>query len=323
MNSLRPERLDQFIGQPQAVSILKVLLSAARKRNDPIGHILLVGSPGLGKTSLARAIAHECGSRLVEIVGSAITSSKELTQVVLSVPERGVVFIDEIHCLRRYEETLYPVLEDGVIAEDTNEFGSLMKQLGLDSLKKAKTLRKLPPMTIIGATTMPGLLSSPLRARFGQSIHLEPYNLDDLDRILSAAVGKLDFALSGEMVRAISVRSRQTARTAVNHLLWVRDYLMSNGHKPTLKAVEEAFTLQGVDKYGLTKSDRMLLRLLAATDRPMGLDFMATSLGENEETVASMESYLVQEGFVCRTPRGRVIGAKGRELLQVAAGVST
>lgn len=318
MNALRPSSLDEFVGQPQARRILQVLIAAARKRGEPVPHLLMSSGPGLGKTTLGRLVAGEMGGRLVEVVGSAIKTPAEMTDRLTGLKEMDVLFVDEVHALARpVEEQLYSAMEDNVVAASQKGYDRLMKEIGLrGGGEPAKTLQRLPPFTLIAATTLLGLVSAPLRSRFVQIVELEPYSVEDLAQIVSAAAGKMEFALPDQVAHGIAARSRGTARVAIGHLKWYRDYVMADGGVATMEALEAAFLLKGVDAHGMTKADRQYLRCLAESGEPVGLETAAATVNDSRETIeASLEPFLLRQGLVQRTPRGRVITPRGREVL--------
>ena len=211
MTTIRPSTLNDFVGQEQARRILSVLISAAKKRGETVPHLLMSGPSGLGKTTLARIVAGEMNGRLVEMVGSSIKNPADLTHHLLQLKANDVLFIDELHTLpRRLEEILYPAMEDGVVAVEQRGFTDLMKQLGVAHNEKSVMTHKLPAFTFVGATTLLGLCSAPLRSRFRQLLELQPYTVAELQRIVSGTAMKLDFALPADLTLEIAKRSRGT-----------------------------------------------------------------------------------------------------------------
>src|ERR1035437_9640864 len=231
MNNIRPGSLAEFVGQQNARRILNVLITASKRRGEPVPHLLMSGQPGLGKTTLARIVASEMNGRLVEMVGSSLKNATEMTAQLLELRANDVLFIDEIHALhRKLEEVMYPAMEDRVITTAEAGFDDLMKQLGIrGSEKQSRKTHQLPAFTLIGATTLLGLTSAPLRSRFRQIIQLEPYSDVDLQQIIANAATKLAFDLPEELAAEIAKRSRGTARTAVSNLYWVRDVVQGDG----------------------------------------------------------------------------------------------
>ena len=216
MSAIRPASLADSVGQQNARRILSVLIVAAKWRNEPVPHLLMSGQVGLGKTTLSRIVASEMGGRLIEMVGSSLKNATETTAQLTELRADDVLFIDEIHALpRKLEEVMYPAREDGVITSTEAGFDDLMKQLGIrGGEKKSRKTHQLPAFTLVGATTLLGLTTAPLRSRFRQIITLEPYTDADLREIISNAATKLTFDLPAEVAQQIAVRSRGTARTA-------------------------------------------------------------------------------------------------------------
>jgi holliday junction DNA helicase RuvB len=321
MNGLRPQSLAQFVGQPAARKILGVLIAAARKRGEPVPHLLMSGPPGLGKTTLARIVASEMGGNLVEIVGSSVKHVGDMTHHLLQLKSHDVLFLDEIHALpRRLEEILYPAMEDGVVAADHSAFDGMMKQLGVHTESKTRTVHRLPPFTLVGATTMQGLVTAPLRSRFRQILELQPYSVDELQQIVTSTAAKLSFALPDALALEIAKRSRGTARIALSHLLWYRDVVQGDGGVATAELLSMAFEMRGVDGHGLTRTDRDYLRVLVESEDAQGVDTLAAALGESVETLTeSIEPYLLRCGYITRTPRGRTATERARQLFQEAA----
>lgn len=318
MNSFRPYTLDEFVGQPAAQRILTVLVTAAKRRNEPVPHLLMSGPPGLGKTTLARIVAYEMGGNLVEMVGSAVKNTHEMTNHLTHLKPNDVLFLDEIHALpRQVEEVLYGAMEDNTITTEQRGFNELMKQLGVAQGQKSVTTHKLPPFTLVGATTLLGLVTAPLRSRFRQILELQPYDTHELQRIVSNTATKLAFDLPTDLALEIAKRSRGTARVAVSNLLWLRDVTQGDGGVATMQLLELAFEMKGIDERGLTRTDREYLQRLVESEEPRGAGTLATALGESVETlIESVEPFLLQQGLVQRTPRGRLATAKARELFE-------
>jgi len=317
MPDIRPSTFDQFIGQDRPKRVLQILCQAARKRGGTVPHILLSGPPGLGKTTLARIVAHEMGGRLVETIASNLQYPDQLASLLSGLQEGDVFFIDEVHGLSRaVEEILYSAMEDRHISVVQPGFDSLMRAIGLPGKTETARTVDLPPFTLIGATTLQGLLSAPLRSRFIQALTLEPYSVQDLQRIVMNAASSLSFPVSPDSAYEIARRSRATARIAIGHLQWLTEFCTAGDRVPDMAAIEEAFALREIDVAGLTKLDRDYLRVLVETDGPVGIATLAATLGESADTLAqSVEPWLVREAYVRRTPRGRVAGEKARAVL--------
>jgi Holliday junction DNA helicase RuvB len=314
---IRPNTLSEFVGQQNARRILNVLITASKRRGEPVPHLLMSGQPGLGKTTLARIVASEMGGRLIEVVGSSLKNTAEMTAQLLELRANDVLFIDEIHALsRKLEEILYGAMEDGTITATEAGFDDLMKQLGIRNGDKSRKSHQLPPFTLIGATTLLGLTTAPLRSRFRQIIELEAYNDEELRTIITNAATKLAFDMPGEVSREIAIRSRGTARTAMSNLMWYRDYVQADGGVATMEALQAAFELKGIDRNGMTRTDREYLRRLIEADEPMGVETLASAIGEGVETLEeSVEPFLLRHGYINRTPRGRVATEKATQIL--------
>ena len=321
MNCIRPASLQEFVGQESARRILCVLITAAKRRNEPVPHLLMSGPAGLGKTTLARIVATEMSGRLVEMVGGAVKTAHDMTHHLLQLKPNDVLFIDEIHALpRKIEEVLYGAMEDGVVSIEQRGFNDLMKQLGVARGEKSVSTHQLPPFSLIGATTLLGLCSAPLRSRFRQTLELQPYEVNDLQRIVTSTATKLQFPLPDEITAEIARRSRGTARVAVSNLLWLRDVVQGDGGVATMELLHQAFQMKDIDENGLTRIDREFLRWLVESPEPVGVETMAATLGESVETLTeSIEPFLLREGYISRTPRGRVTTEKARQLFQEAA----
>ena len=296
---LRPRRLDEFIGQPALKAQIEISIRAAADRNEALDHVLLAGPPGLGKTSLARIIAEELQVPFVQTAGPALERKAEIAAFLTDLEPRSVFFVDEIHRLpRAVEETFYPAMEDG----------QLPITLGVGAGAKVVTL-DLPPFTLIGATTRSGLLTTPLRDRFGIQHRLDHYGADDLAAIVVRSAKVLNIAIHLDGARAIAERCRGTPRVANRLLKRVRDYaqLHADGSIDAQTAYD-ALDLLEVDHEGLDRLDREILTTICERfgGGPVGLSTLAVAVQEEQDTVEDVyEPYLLQRGFITRTPRGR------------------
>jgi len=297
--SLRPRRLDDFVGQASVRQQLAVSIEAAAARGDALDHVLLAGPPGLGKTSLAQIVAAELGVPFVQTAGPALERKGDVAAFLTALEPRAVFFVDEIHRLpRALEETFYPAMEDGQLPITVGQ-GAGARVVTLD----------LPPFTLVGATTRAGLLTTPLRDRFGIQHRLEHYEPEQLARIVARSAGLLGIAVDPEGAHAIAARSRGTPRVANRLLKRVRDYAEVRGDGTVTAAVAgHALDLLEVDHEGLDRLDRELLRAVCELfgGGPVGLSTLAVAVGEEQDTVEDVyEPYLLQRGFIERTPRGR------------------
>jgi Holliday junction DNA helicase RuvB len=297
--SLRPRRLDDFVGQEAIREQLAVSIAAAVSRGDALDHVLLAGPPGLGKTSLAQILAAELGVSFVQTAGPALERKGDVASFLTALEPRAVFFVDEIHRLpRALEETFYPAMEDGV----------LPITVGQGAGARIVTL-PLPPFTLIGATTRTGLLTTPLRDRFGIQHRLEHYGPDDLARIVMRSARLLGVAIEDAGAVAIARRSRGTPRVANRLLRRVRDFAeVRHGGLVTEPVAADALDLLQVDEEGLDRLDREILRAICEKfgGGPVGLSTLAVCVGEEQDTIEDVyEPYLLQRGFIERTPRGR------------------
>ena len=315
MLNVRPSSLDGFVGQERVRRVLQILCRSAKSKGSAVSHVLLSGPPGLGKTTLARIVANEMGSRLVETIGGNLQAPEQLVGLLRSLKPLDILFIDEIHAMpRSVEEILYPAMEDGTVSVVKTDSSDFMRALGVQA-KPATEMVALPPFTLLGASTMSGLVSAPLRSRFAHELILEPYSLDDLTRIILRASRAMGAELGSEVAMEVARRSRSTARIAIGHLRWLLEYSSGQGIKPDLDAVKEAFEMRDVDACGLTGQDRRYLEMLVNADQPVGLASVSAALNETIETIEqAMEPHLIREGLIRRAPRGRVATERAREM---------
>ena len=298
--AIRPKTLQDYIGQPAVKEQMDIFIQAARARREPLDHVLIFGPPGLGKTTLANIIAHEMNVNLRQTSGPVLEKAGDLAAILTNLQSGDILFIDEIHRLSPLiEEILYPAMEDYQLDIMIGE-GPAARSIKLD----------LPPFTLVGATTRAGLLTSPLRDRFGIVQRLEFYNQEDLSKIIKRSAYLLNLSIDEDGAMEIAKRSRGTPRIANRLLRRVRDYaeVKANGLISQVTA-KEALNLLKVDEYGFDMMDRKLL--LAIIEKfnggPVGLDNIAAAIGEERGTIEDvLEPFLIQQGFIMRTPRGRM-----------------
>ncbi len=303
--TLRPQRLNEYVGQRDLIERIRIAIEAARARGEAVEHLLLHGPPGLGKTTLAHVVAQEMGAGLHVTSGPALTRGTDLVAALTRLKPNDVLFIDEIHRMPvAVEEFIYPAMEDYRI------------DVTVDSGMHARTVTiRLKPFTLIGATTRAGLLSAPLRSRFGMTHHLRYYDARDLFSIVDRSRSLLGIEAEEPALRAIAERSRGTPRIANRLLRRVRDYAQVRaGGAVTGRVVEEALALEGVDGLGLDELDRAYLRTIATTYKggPVGLEAVAATMGDDAGTLEDVvEPFLLQCGLLARTRRGRQLTADG------------
>lgn len=309
--SLRPKTLKEYVGQERIKDNLHITIAAAKKRGEPVEHVLLYGAPGLGKTTLAHVIANELGANIRVTSGPVIEKSGDLAAILTNLEAGDILFIDEIHRLNKtVEEILYPAMEDYAL------------DIVMGKGPSARILRlDLPKFTIIGATTLASLLSAPLRDRFGITHHLNFYEPADMEKIVRRSAGILGVKIDAEAIKAVAERSRKTPRIANRLLKRVRDYCEVKGDGQVgLKDCLEAFQLLEVDELGLDLIDRRILETIIVKFKggPVGLNTLAAATGEEMDTIENIyEPYLMQLGFLDRSPRGRMATAAAREHLRI------
>ncbi len=308
---LRPQRIKDMVGQQDVIERLNIVVDAARKRGEPLGHILFDGPPGLGKTTFATCLPRELGVPIIMASGPALKAPKDLLPFLTNMEERAVFFIDEIHRLpKAVEEYLYTAMEDFrldiVLGEGIN----------------ARTINmRIKPFTLIGATTRAGMLSAPLRDRFTTREHLGFYSLPELTEIVRRSAKKLNVNLHEAAAVEIARRSRDTPRIANNRLRWVRDYADSRaGGEATLEVAQAALKMAAIDVLGMDKQDRAYLTTIISAfgGGPAGIEAVAHTMNLEPDTLSDeVEPYLLRSELVVRTPRGRVVTAKAYGHLQV------
>jgi Holliday junction DNA helicase RuvB len=310
-NPLRPRRLSEFAGQPSVIKRLEVFVAAAKERKEALGHCLLSGPPGLGKTTLAHILSKEMGSDLTVTSGPAIEKPGDLAGVLTNLKQGDILFIDEIHRLSRIsEEYLYSAMEDFSL------------DLMIDSGPNARSVQvKLSPFTLVGATTRSGLLSSPMRSRFVISLRLDYYDVRTLENIVQRSSVLLKAPMTSEASHEIGKRSRGTPRIANNLLRWTRDFAQTKKRLPIDgQTAKEALEMLQIDEQGLDEMDKKILNVIIHHHKggPVGLSNLAAALGEEPHTLEEVyEPYLILEGYLRRTPRGRETTEKAHNHLGV------
>ena len=310
--SLRPQTLDEYIGQEKAKQNLKIYIEAAKQRGDVLDHVLFYGPPGLGKTTLAGIIANEMGTHLKVTSGPAIEKPGEMAAILNNLQDGDILFVDEIHRLnRQVEEVLYPAMEDYAIDIMSGK-GSSARSVRLD----------LPRFTLVGATTRAGLLTAPLRDRFGVVQHMEFYTVQELTEIVLRSAAVLQVEIDEKGAEELARRSRGTPRLSNRLLKRVRDFAMVQfDGKITEEVASLALDLLEVDRYGLDQTDRRILLTIIEkfSGGPVGLETLAAAIGEDSGTIEDVyEPYLIKNGFLNRTPRGRVATERAFHHLGIA-----
>jgi Holliday junction DNA helicase RuvB len=309
--NLRPQKLKEYLGQDSVIKTLSVFLDAVKKRGIPSEHILFYGPPGIGKTTLAHVISNELSGQLKVTSGAAIQKTGDLAAILTNLSENDVMFIDEIHRLPKpVEEMMYPVMEDYRL------------DILIGKGPSARTMSiPVPRITIVGATTRLALLSAPLRDRFGLLLRLDFYSEKEMDQIVARSAQILNIEITKEAVHEIARRSRRTPRIANRILKRAMDVLEVHGHERIDEnLLESLFSLLGIDNHGLTDIDIKYLKLLGVKfhNNPLGVETIASSLSEDKRTIEEfIEPYLLQIGFIKKTPKGRVLTPKAYEHLHI------
>ncbi len=303
--SLRPQNFEQVIGRDKEKEALQILIGAAKKRNEAIDHILLHGPPGLGKTSIAHVIAHEANATIYTTSGPAIEKKGDLVSILTNLEPKAILFIDEIHRLRKpIEEVLYSAMEDNKVDIIIGK-GPSARTLTLD----------LPDISIIGATTRVGMLSSPLRDRFGLDLRLDYYNYEELTLLVLQKAAMLGAKITPDAAEAIAKRARRTPRIAQRIFKRVRDLAEVNSHDSiTIDIVMAGLKMMDIDEEGMDRLDRKILQAIYDKFKggPVGIRTLASTLGEDLETIEDVyEPFLLKEGYLIRTPKGRMLSEKG------------
>lgn len=308
-DNLRPQVFKDYIGQEKVKNQILMAVKSAMIRNEPVDHILLYGPPGLGKTTMAHIIAHTENVPMIEVSGPSIEKTGDIAATLMSgLKDRSIVFIDEIHRMdKKAEEMLYSAMEDGYLNIIMGQ-GEQQRNIHLD----------LPRFTLIGATTKAGMISAPLRDRFGLKCKMEFYTPDELAQITKNTAEKLGVSVTDEQALVIAKASRGTPRVANGLMKRVRDYaVVTNNGKVTDKEVREALKLAEIDENGLSAMDLKLLELLKDRTKPVGLNTMADMLGEDPGTIEDLyEPYLLKQHMIEKTARGRIITFEGQTVLQ-------
>jgi Holliday junction DNA helicase RuvB len=303
-NKLRPKKLVDMIGRKKEKHGLKIMIDAAKKRDEPMDHLLLHGPPGLGKTSLAQVVANELGVEIYATSGPALERKGDLVSILSNIPAKGVFFIDEIHRLNKaIEEMLYSAMEDQKL------------DIVLGKGPSARTLKlELNPFTVIGATTRIGMLSAPLRDRFGVLLHLDYYEHEELRDLILQKAAVLNIVIDENAALEIAERSRRTPRIAIRILKRVRDLASVKGYMNIdLALAREGMDMIEIDQYGLDSLDRKILKTIVNSFKggPVGINTLAATLAEDLDTISDVyEPFLIKEGFLLRTPKGRVVTEK-------------